>query len=300
LAEDVRQTLTSGKHLTPTDHREMIRVVAREIHNQAKRPGRKLLLGIADKMVSEYPLSLKDAVGPGSYATMKKLEAAIENMNRMPAGSTSQRSSNLLKADNSIAALSTDVANPGKSLKRKVDVYGYANANPLSRPEGETEESEAVKKQEMIRLWNEAEFDGDGVTKLMSETYFGQRKTIRETKSSVLVVSKDWPFIFHNIGMKVHYQELMGSSLNDICINMEKKRETIIAYMKKQTNNKGVQKAYQEMQHAKSRTGSCQPELMGIVHLLVSYFKEESDKLFLVKEVFTFAFLNPILSQGDF
>ena len=48
---------------------------------RTKGPGRKLLSSIADKMISEYPISLKDAVGLGSFATMKKLAAVIENVN---------------------------------------------------------------------------------------------------------------------------------------------------------------------------------------------------------------------------
>ena len=63
-----------------------------------------------------------------------------------------------------------------------------------------------------MKLFEEMNYNSDAVKELIKSTYFTQRKEINNG-ASIQKLSQEWPFLFKEVGMAAHFQELTGMSL---------------------------------------------------------------------------------------
>lgn len=78
------QTLKAGKRPQPSGRREMVRILAAEIYKKYKKPGKKALAVIAQKLVKRFPNSFQDViedtlVGTGYDSMLKQWMSRIDN-----------------------------------------------------------------------------------------------------------------------------------------------------------------------------------------------------------------------------
>lgn len=93
-------------------------------------------------------------------------------------------------------------------------------------PISETLESQQEKKDKLKILSEQATFCPEEVKTLMKDTYFSQRKAIN-SGTDLQSLMEEWPFLFKEIGMIVHFHDLTGVSLKETFLsNVEKKRKT--------------------------------------------------------------------------
>lgn len=72
-------------------------------------------------------------------------------------------------------------------------------------------------------MMEEMNFNSDAVKELIKSTYFTQRKEINNG-ASIKNLSQEWPFLFKEVGMAAHFQELTGVSLiESFLVNVDKK-----------------------------------------------------------------------------
>ncbi|CAI9733695.1 Hypothetical predicted protein [Octopus vulgaris] len=213
--------------------REMIRVVVAEAIKFCARPNRRQLFFIAHKMVTEYPESLMDdTLSPngrqtGFEAILKQLQSRVENINRFDRGQ-------FLYQKKLMSWTKTQQKSDSGNQKssKLLNNYGCINWQPLKLPPNETKWSLRMK-QDLLRSIYSSKWDVEFVEKDMITTFFFQRKDINNG-ASITTLHKDWPFLFEEIGLMVHFKELttidMKSVINDFLNNS--KVETIINVMK--------------------------------------------------------------------
>jgi len=366
MSDNVNALLAAGKRLNPRLHRDFVCTISGEIMKFSKKPGRKNLRVIADKIVSMYPSSLKDALGSdtvftGSYSLMKKLESRMDNVvrtlhvqsevyaaceeevevrnhRRTGEGSSRPRLGVVksrprmgdvgilpeLEADISLPWMGegsnppispkledvgsqpwkVEVNSPPRLAipprltstprlaltKRFLRMYGCQNAFPNERKEGENRDTEIKKKEEMQRWWKSGQWENSAVELFMGATYYAQRMRINSRNFTTCEILEEWPFLFQTDGLKVHYNELLGVSYDNIGDSLDKKGHKIIRYMKslKTATHTAVQTILLDMEMAKldaEKIDSYQIFVVGIILLLAAYFKEDIGHIFHIKEV---------------
>lgn len=73
----------------------------------------------------------------------------------------------------------------------------------------------------------------DDVKELMKSTYFTQCKEINHVVS-IKKLSQDWPFLFKEVGMAAHFQDLTGVTLIDSFLaNVGKKGPRLLNFFKR-------------------------------------------------------------------
>lgn len=267
LPEDTQLELANGKRLSSSQQRELVRIVVLDIVKVSLRPGRKALAVIAEKMVCKHPASLKDVlcsdtIGTGSYSLMKRLESRVENSTRTQAKTVRDTI--------------------GIPIKRKcIHIYGCLNAFPTERGHQETEESEMKKKADMQQMWNSGECEtSEQISSLMTATYYAQRQCINSRRLTTSELCAEWPYLFQAGGMETHYDQLLGTSFQNISNELDSKGLQIIRYMKSLKIHQAVQKIVLDIEKAKLELGNDQPLLIGVILLLVAFFKEEINRMF--------------------
>lgn len=78
------------------------------------------------------------------------------------------------------------------------------------------------------------DLNSDDVKELIKSTYFTQRQEINHG-AGIKNFSQEWPFLFKEVGMAAHFQELSGVSLiGSFLASVDKKRATSLKLL--QTN----------------------------------------------------------------
>ncbi|KAL6465864.1 hypothetical protein MHYP_G00259970 [Metynnis hypsauchen] len=204
--EALMQCLERGKRPSPRLRREMVRIVVTEMMKICASPSKRASTQIAKKMVAKYPQSLQDViegdvVGPGYHSLVKQLQARIENVKRYSAPRIMKRKQRSDEYDTEEV--------PAEQRAAVQDTYGCIQWEMKFLPVSETPESQKDKKDKMKVLSDQTNFSPDEVKTLMKCTYYSQRKEINKgTELQTLI--EDWPFLFQEIGMTVHFQELTG------------------------------------------------------------------------------------------
>lgn len=220
LPEALMQCLERGKRPKPWLSREMIRIVVSEMMLACASPNKHASNEIAKKMLAKYPQSLQDVIegdviGPGYHSLVKQLQARIENVKR----SSLPR---ILKRKRVSDEYDTDEI-PAERRAAVQDTYGCIQWDMKFMPISETLESQQEKKDKLKMLSEQATFSPEEVKTLMKDTYFSQRKAIN-SGTDLQSLMEEWPFLFKEIGMIVHFHVLTGVSLKETFLsNVEKK-----------------------------------------------------------------------------
>ncbi len=228
-------------------------------------------------MVAKYPKSLQDVIegdvfGAGYHSLVKQLQNRIENVRQ----STTPKIRKRKHSDSD-----TDEASPGQRAAVH-DTYGCINWNLKVLPLGETPESQQEHEEKLKIMSQQPDVNPDEVKRLMKLTFYTQRKKVNQGQN-IKNLLDDWPFLFDEPGMAVHFQELTGVGLKEVFSrNPELKGKWFRNYMNTVCMNKSRKflQAVTKYKVMRGELSGCSEGLKDMVLLLLSYFDEKEDAMF--------------------
>ncbi|XP_062399830.1 uncharacterized protein LOC134089403 [Sardina pilchardus] len=277
--EDLMQCLERGKRPSPRLRREMIRIIVSAMMNACTSPSKLESTEVAKRIVAKYPQSLKDViegevVGAGYHSLVKQLQARIDNVKRSSTPRIKRRKRESGDSD-------TDEI-PAEQRAVVQDTYGCIKWNMKFMPVSETLESQQEKRDKMKMLHEQRTFSPEEVKALMGCTYYSQRKAIN-TGTDLQSLTEEWPFLFEEIGMTVHFLELTGLQLKETFLNsVEKKGKRLLNFMTTACADKS-KRVFETATKLKFQRGPLEgssDDIKDMVFLLLSYFNEKEGNLF--------------------
>ncbi|XP_041946353.1 uncharacterized protein LOC121707694 [Alosa sapidissima] len=278
LPEELMQCLAREKRPSPKLRREMVRIVVSAVMKICNNPTKQNATEIAKRMVTRYPKSLQDViegdvVGSGFDSLAKQLQVRVENTKRQNTPKIKRRKHGSDEDD-------TDEITAAQRATVQ-DTYGCVKWDPKYLQVSETLESQKVKKETLKKMYEEMNYNAEEVKKLVLATYFSQRGEINKGVP-IKTLCHEWPFLFKEVGMAAHYEELTGLSLIGTFMgNVERKGKRLLEFLKRVAapKNKKVQDALIKCQAEKGPSGSS-TEIMEMVILLMTNFGEKDENLF--------------------
>lgn len=266
MPSSTRKLLDTEKRPSAAERREVIRIVVAEILTVCKKPGKRHITEIARKMVIRYPKSFRDeiegqVIGTGYDSLGKQLISRIDNHRRLQAPPAQKRLS--------------ESGGPDDAKKERKDAYGCINPEP-ELPAGETKQLQKQKQEELMKMFKNKDKDAKKIERLMVETFPSQRRDMLGMKETEEII-KEWPFLFQETGMRLHFRELTGVQIDDSF-------EESIA-----TKFRRILRYFQFLQtEPSSRAGTILSQTLAggdetcaAVLMLLAHFKEQQDKMFL-------------------
>lgn len=281
---DVLSLLHKGMRPKPSGRRQMIRILADEIAKITKKPGKKALTTIAQKIVKAYPKSFLDeidgcVVGTGYDSLLKQLQMRFDNMNRRIINDSFKRKLDDPLADEENNALR---ASPTQKIYLH-DKYGCINFMPVVLPDGESEATQEEKKVLLQQKYKRRL--KDGVEDLMKDTYVSQRKDIIEKKMNLPDLQTSWPYLFTQTGMFVHFKELTGINIKEtIETALTHKGDRIIRWMEEEPS-KQIKKIRKELVEATDFISNGNPQATAVICSVTSYLREKEEFIYVCVQV---------------
>ncbi|KAM4608535.1 uncharacterized protein ACJ7VT_014482 isoform 2-T2 [Polymixia lowei] len=290
MAPTLRHAIVMKRRAVQSDRLQMIRVIVDVIREHCPNPTRAECTQIAKNIVAQYPQTFADVtdeghlLGSGYTSLLNQIKTRVEHVNRNNTFSRIRRPKRTNRND--------DNACQPKMIRSPVHGYGCINWQPDNLPEGETVDSLEVKRQMMVALYRN---EGPGgaeramVDNLMEVTYLKQRELINSSPTlRIHDVLQEWPFLSHKRWLCSHFEKLTGidivSRLTEALLS---KGRRVINYFQQQRLKwrAGIQSLLTEMEN--DTRGLQDRDLMATsaVLLLMSYFREEIDSLFLLADV---------------
>ncbi|XP_022077878.1 uncharacterized protein LOC110971785 [Acanthochromis polyacanthus] len=277
--EALIQCFERNKRPSPRLRREMVRIVISDMLKACASPSKQASTEVAKRIVAKYPQSLQDViegdvVGTGYHSLAKQLQTRIENVRR-------SSSPKMIKRRRGSEEYDTDEV-PAEKRAAVQDTYGCVKWDMKYMPLDETLETLQEKKDKMKVLNEQTNFSPDDVKVLMKCTYYTQRKEINKGTDLQSLV-EDWPFLFQEIGMTVHFQELTGVSLKETFLNsIEKKGKRLLDFIKNicAAKSKRVLQVVTRLEVLRGQLEGCSEDVKDMVLLLLSYFDEKEQSLF--------------------
>nr|XP_054593170.1 uncharacterized protein LOC129160061 isoform X1 [Nothobranchius furzeri] len=272
-------SLERGKRPSPKLRRQMIRIVATEMMGKCPHAGKKNSTEVAKKMVAKYPKSLQDViegdiVGKGYYSLVKQLQYRIENAKRTSTPKIRKRKHQTESDD-------TDEI-PLEERAAMQDTYGCIKWNPKFLPRGETQQSQQQKLEKLKVMFLQTNVSPEEIKCLMKSTFYTQRQHVNQGKS-IQYLREEWPFWFDELGMSVHFKELIGNNLKEMFTrNLDLKGQRLLNYMTTVCAKKSKKflQTYARLQRMRGQQSGCSDDVKELVLLLLSYFDEKEESLF--------------------
>ncbi|XP_071330210.1 uncharacterized protein [Trachinotus anak] len=162
------------------------------------------------------------------------------------------------------------------------DTYGCIKWDMKYMPVSERPESQQEKKDKMKVLSEQTDFSPDEVKTLMKCTYYSQRRDINKG-TELQSLLEEWPFLFQEIGMTVHFQELTGVSLKETFLtSIEKKGKRLLDFMRTvcAEKSKRILQAVTKLDILRGQLEGCSEDVKDMVLLLLPYFDDKEENLF--------------------
>ncbi|KAK0140165.1 hypothetical protein N1851_022919 [Merluccius polli] len=140
----------------------------------------------------------------------------------------------------------------------------------------------SYKKGQFLVTGNMDSFSPDEVKTLMKSTYYSQRKETNQG-TDLQILMEEWPFLFQEIGMAIHFQELTGVALKETFLaSVEKKGKRLLDFMQTicADKSKQVLQAVKKLKILRGQLEGCSEDVKDMVLLLLSYFNEKEENLF--------------------
>ncbi|KAG5263565.1 hypothetical protein AALO_G00266190 [Alosa alosa] len=273
--------------------REMVRIVVSEMMQNRSCINKKSATEVAKKMVAKYIYihiytytyikSLQDVIegdviGTGYHSLVKQLQNRIENVRR----STTPK---IRKRKHHNDSDGTDEV-PVEQRAAVQDTYGCTNWNLKFLPLGETPESQQEHEEKLKMMSQQPDVNPDEVKRLMKLTFYTQRKKVNQGQN-IKNLLDEWPFLFDDLGMAVHFQELTGIGLKEVFLrNLELKGKRLLNYMNTVCMHKSRKflQAVTKYQVMRGEQSGCSEDLKDMMLLLLSYFDEKEDAMFFYVE----------------
>lgn len=279
LSANLQKILADGKRPDPKSRRELVKTTVQEMVKVCKKPLKKHTDAVARGLVGRFPclidksLENESVIGTGYESLAVNLKYRVENVNRTVGSKHEAEVSQENDED--------------QSKKRRKILYGSVNPNPTDLPDGETLESLTEKRDELIRKFGEGErsWEMDIVQDFMGKTFILQRRDIDKSKT-VLDLLPIWPFLFHDSGMSIHFKNLMAVDLSFA----EPAVVKLLSFMKGQNISRFVGQFNAVATHvledlATAEESNRDMRLSASVLLVMAFFKEESESLFIEADV---------------
>lgn len=253
------------KRPTPAEKAHFVRIVTDDIMVYNCRPSRDNLRPIAKKLVTMFPSSLQTigvcgapslADDTAHYSLLRQMEQRVVNQRR-----------------------SSDSLSKESQGKRKHD-HGCKQFHPAS--DKTSEELEEIRL-DMVTMYQEQQpLDNDEVFDKMSDVFSYLRGVINSGKNGISDLKRDWPLLFTFCGLSSHYDMLVdGSTIETFKGNYLGRMAELACYMQSlQSKNAGIQKVCMQVAEAKQATRSNQPEVFGLLLMIIKYFKEDESCMF--------------------
>ncbi|TWW78169.1 uncharacterized protein LOC130533951 [Takifugu flavidus] len=278
LPEQLTQSLERGKCPTPRMRREMIRIVVAEMMKKHSLITKRSTTEVAKKMLAKYPKSLQDiegdVIGPGYHSLVKRLQNRVENVRRSTAPKIRKRKHFTDESD-------TDEVSPEKRAAIQ-DTNGCIKWDLKFLPLGETTESHLQQKKKLKMMFLQTDANPEEVKLLMKQTFYTQRKQVNRGENIKHLLG-EWPYLFDELGMAVHFEELTGVQLKAVFLrNLDVKGNRLLHYLKTVCVNKSGKflQAVTKYQMMRGDQSGCSQDLMDMVLLLLAYFNEKEDAIF--------------------
>ncbi|RXN24333.1 hypothetical protein ROHU_022255 [Labeo rohita] len=276
--EELIQSLERGKRPSPQKRREMVRIVVREMMQKSSDISKRHITIVAKKIVATYPKSLQDVIegdiiGSGYHSLVKQLQNRIENAKRSTTPKSRKRK---LHADSDTDEM------PAEKRAPIQETYGCIKWEMKFMHLGETTESQQQSRDELKSLSKQNAPNQDVVKQLTRSTFYTQRKEVNNGKE-IKYLLEDWPFLFDEIGMAVHFEELTGVSLKETFVrNLDLKGERLLNYLKTVAVNKSKRlvQSFTNIQLMRREHTGPSGDVLEMVLLLLSYFDEKEDVMF--------------------
>lgn len=159
------------------------------------------------------------------------------------------------------------------------DTYGCVNWEVKFMPLSETAESQQLKKEKMKNLLQTTDWNEEVVKILMRSTYYSQRKDINKG-TDMKTLTDEWPFLFQEGGMEVHFKDLTGIPLKETFLNsIDRKGNRLLNFMRDvcAKKNKRVLQAVTKLQVLREQRNGCSEDVKDMILLLLSYFDEKEE-----------------------
>ncbi|XP_043084851.1 uncharacterized protein LOC122331467 [Puntigrus tetrazona] len=95
-------------------------------------------------------------------------------------------------------------------------------------------------------------------------------------------LTEEWPFLFQESGMEVHFKDLTGIPLKETFLNsIDRKGNRLLNFMRNvcATRNKRVLQAVTKLEVLRGQTNGCSEDVKDMILLLLSYFDEKEELL---------------------
>lgn len=257
----------------------MVRIVVTEMMEKCPHAGKKHSTVVGKEMVAKYPKSLQDViegdvVGTGYHSLVKQLQNRIENVRR---NSTPK----LRKRKHPSESDSTDEF-PLEERAAMQDTYGCIQWNVKFLPIEETQESQQQKMEKLKVMFQHCNVNPEEVKCLMKSTFYTQRQHVNQGKS-IKCLREEWPFMFDELGMSVHFKELTGIDLKETFTrNLDLKGKRLLDYMTTVCVNKSKKftQNYARLQRLRGPQSGSSDDVIEMLLLLLSYFDEKEESMF--------------------
>ncbi|CAL8263268.1 unnamed protein product [Merluccius merluccius] len=253
-------------------------------------PTRRECVVVAKAITQKYPNCFLDKteegelIGCGYFSVINQLKTRVEYLNR---GNTLSR---LRKPKRTQRDENGDDDQPAVATCVRVDSYGCVRWQPEDYPDGETSASLEEKKLEMLDIFSREGLKGaerGRVEDLMAITYAKQRDYINANPSpSILDVGKEWPFLFSEKFLLSHFTTLTNVELyRRLNEDLDKKGKRLLVFFSSQITRwrKEVRAVLKEALK-EGREGT---DGLAAMLVMLAYFKEQEDSLFLLADVTT-------------
>ncbi len=300
------QATSTGERARPGPRREFVRIVVAAMQAHCPNPNLATCGEVARNIVSKYPLTFGDIsdegeqLGNGFSCLQRQLKTRVEHVNRdvmehrirRPRRPSEKRPG---QQDNYMRT----------KVRCKVDSYGCINWQPSSIPIGETAESLEMKRKVAAEIFQSAgpkAAELPNVDDLMQQTYVFQRHMINSCPPpTISEIEGHWPFLFTERGLCRHFKILTGidirSRFNETIIVKSKR---ILNYFNRQRLkcNAEIQSMLNEIDDTNATDNT--RIAMSAILLMMKYFKEKDNAVFILADVSIYEILQFYLSFEGF
>ncbi|XP_072555792.1 uncharacterized protein [Paramormyrops kingsleyae] len=273
----IQTAVASLRRPSPADRRQMVRCVVDQMREHNINPSREICHTVAKSIIREYPRSFLDVledgeiIGDGCSSLLMQIKTRVEHVNRHnPLARRRQMKKSCSEAE-------VDKNWP----KGPLDQYGCVRWQPEDFPSGETDESLEELRRQMVTLYSregKAGAERGELQTWLEKIFVLQRRYINGTPSPGIPDVKDrWPFLFSQRGIHTHFHLLTNMPiLQKLPEAIEKKGKTILKFFQMQKSNTEVTEVLSAFQEQAGHS-----KVMCITLLILAYFKEANDSIFL-------------------
>lgn len=290
------QAIARGVLAQPEDRRKMIRIVVEAMRDHCLNPNLAACTDIARMIVTQFPATFADKtaddeqLGCGYYSILKQLKTRVEYVNRYDITSRIRQPRKRPNSENSCGDASI------KRGRSELDRYGCINWQPTALPEGETTDSLEAKRQTMLTVFRSAgpqAIEMTDMNEYMTLTYIYQRQMINSWPApSLCEIEKEWPFLFTKKGLCTHFHSLTGVKV-DTCLSeaLLTKGRRLWNFFQSQRLRQNKEIEHLLLEYDSTELSSQQVTIAAML-LVMKYFQEKEDSIFILADVINFYILH--------